>query len=105
MHVAPAFEQEFLPLRAKLLEIGAALDRLESVDDAVLPAAVLAGLWTVTEALGFAPQVEVCVRCGTDLGASDVGRFDLAAGGVRCPECAQGAAGPRIGPQARAQLR
>lgn len=29
MHVAPAFEQEFLPLRAKLLEIGAALDRLE----------------------------------------------------------------------------
>jgi len=83
----------------------AALDRLESVDDAVLPAAVLAGLWTVTEALGFAPQVEACVRCGTDLGASDVGRFDLAAGGVRCPECAQGAAGPRIGPQARAQLR
>ena len=30
MQSAPVIEQEFLPLRAKLLEIGAALDRLES---------------------------------------------------------------------------
>ena len=29
MNVAPALEQEFLPLRAKLLEIASALDRLE----------------------------------------------------------------------------
>jgi hypothetical protein len=29
MQPAPALEQEFLPLRAKLLEIGAALDRLD----------------------------------------------------------------------------
>lgn len=29
MQSAPVIEQEFLPLRAKLLEIGAALDRLE----------------------------------------------------------------------------
>jgi hypothetical protein len=29
MHVSPVIEQEFLPLRAKLLEIGAALDRLD----------------------------------------------------------------------------
>jgi len=82
----------------------AALDRLESVDEALLPSAVLAGLWTVTEALGFAPQLEACVRCGASLGEEDVGRFDLAAGGVRCPDCAQGAAGPRIGPVARSQL-
>ena len=82
----------------------AALDQLEQVDRADLPAAVLAGLWTVTEALGFAPQVEACVRCGSALGETDVGRFDLAAGGVRCPACAEGAAGPRIGPVARGQV-
>lgn len=29
MQTAPTIEQEFLPLRAKLLEIAAALDRLE----------------------------------------------------------------------------
>ena len=29
MKVAPTIEQEFLPLRAKLLEIAAALDRLD----------------------------------------------------------------------------
>ena len=29
MNAAPTIEQEFLPLRAKLLEIAAALDRLE----------------------------------------------------------------------------
>lgn len=81
-----------------------ALDRLEGVEEAAVPAAVLAGLWTVTESLGFAPQVEACVRCGRTLQADDMGRFDLSAGGVRCPTCAEGAAGPRIGPRARAQL-
>lgn len=32
MKAAPPFEQEFLPLRAKLLEIAAALDRLDRAD-------------------------------------------------------------------------
>jgi recombinational DNA repair protein (RecF pathway) len=81
-----------------------ALDHLDSVPEGELPAAVLAGLWTVTEALGFAPQMDPCVRCGAALDSTDVGRFDLAAGGVRCPRCAEGAAGPRIGPVARGQL-
>lgn len=82
----------------------AALDRLDDVDASDLPGAVLTGLWTVTEELGFAPQVDTCVRCGAVLGEDDMGRFDLAAGGVRCPSCAEGAAGPRIGPIARGQL-
>ena len=82
----------------------AALDRLETVDAGALPAAVLAGLWTVTQELGFAPQVGACVRCGAGLEDDEVGRFDLAAGGVRCASCAEGAAGPRIGPVARGQL-
>jgi DNA repair protein RecO (recombination protein O) len=82
----------------------AALDRLEDVEDALVPAAVLGGLWTVTGALGFAPQLESCVRCGVILSEIDIGRFDMASGGVRCPACAVGTAGPRVGPRARRQL-
>lgn len=33
MQAVPPFEQEFLPLRAKILEIAAALDRLDRVGD------------------------------------------------------------------------
>ena len=95
-------EQESHEALYRTLE--AALDRLERVVVTDLPAAVLAGLWTVTEALGFAPQVDACVRCGSALRDADVGRFDLAAGGVRCPSCAEAAAGPRIGPVARSQV-
>jgi DNA repair protein RecO (recombination protein O) len=81
-----------------------ALDRLDTVGEENLPASVLAGLWTVIDALGFGPQIDLCVRCGSQLGDEDVARFDLGAGGVRCPSCAEGAAGPRIGPVARAQV-
>jgi recombinational DNA repair protein (RecF pathway) len=69
-----------------------------------LPAVVLGGLWTLIDALGFAPQVESCVRCGRTLGADEVGRFDVVSGGVRCQACADGVNGPRMGPIARAQL-
>jgi DNA repair protein RecO (recombination protein O) len=80
------------------------LDQLECADAADLSGTVLAGLWTIIEAFGFAPQIEGCIRCGEVLEEADVGRFDLAAGGVRCPNCSEGAAGPRVGPGARAQL-
>lgn len=95
-------EQE--PHAALFQALENALDRLDEVDALELPGTVLTGLWTVTEELGFAPQIDACVRCGVALGDADIGRFDLAAGGVRCPSCAEGAAGPRIGPIARTQL-
>ncbi len=82
-----------------------ALDRLDTVAEERLPAAALGGLWLVTESLGFAPQLEACVRCGAALEEDEVGRFDFSAGGMRCPRCAEGAAGPRVGPIARAQVR
>ena len=81
-----------------------ALDAIESAEGAHVPSVVLSSLWTLVEALGFAPQVEACVRCGSALAPTDVGRFDVVAGGVRCPACAEAVAGPRIGPVARAQL-
>ncbi|HET9947610.1 MAG TPA: DNA repair protein RecO [Longimicrobiales bacterium] len=82
----------------------AALDRLEDAEPAAVPAAVLAGLWAVVGALGFTPQVEACVRCGRALGPDEMGRFDLAAGGIRCTGCGEEGAGPRMGPIARGQL-
>jgi len=82
-----------------------ALDELESVESGERAGAILAALWTITEAFGFAPQIDGCIRCGQILEDEDFGRFDLGAGGVRCPACSEGAAGPRVGPGARAQLR
>ena len=96
-------EQETHPGLFEALET--TLDQLESADTADLSGTVLAGLWTLTEAFGFGPQIDACVRCGEVLEDTDHGRFDLAAGGVRCPDCSEGAAGPRVGPGARAQLR
>ncbi|MGD2046918.1 MAG: DNA repair protein RecO [Gemmatimonadota bacterium] len=82
-----------------------ALDEIESVSEPGRAGAILCGLWTLTEEFGFAPQMDGCVRCGEVLGEEDFGRFDFAAGGIRCPACSEGAAGPKMGPGARAQLR
>jgi DNA repair protein RecO (recombination protein O) len=83
----------------------ATLDQLESAKASDRAGAVLAGLWAITEAFGFAPQIDACIKCGQYLEDADFGRFDLVAGGVRCPACSEGAAGPRVGPGARGQLR
>jgi len=81
-----------------------ALDEIDAAHAAQVAGAVLAGLWSLVVALGFAPQVECCVRCGEPLAGGEVGRFDVAAGGVRCPRCAETSTGPRMGPVARGQL-
>ncbi|NIQ54468.1 MAG: hypothetical protein GWN71_14180, partial [Gammaproteobacteria bacterium] len=71
-----------------------AMDALAEAPPGRLPGTVLASLWTITEAFGFAPQLDPCVRCDTPLGADEVGRFDFAAGGVRCASCGHDTAGP-----------
>lgn len=95
-------EQERHPGLFEALE--GALDALVVAPREELPATALAGLWRIVEAFGFAPQLDPCVRCGRPLAEDEVGRFDLAAGGVRCADCGREGAGPRIGPIARAQL-
>ena len=95
-------EQEPQPGVFEALE--GALDLLESVDADALPGSVLAALWSIIEAFGVAPQLDSCVRCAEPLGPDEIGRFDFAAGGMRCAECAEAAAGPRLGPGAREQL-
>jgi DNA repair protein RecO len=82
-----------------------ALDDLEELSDHRVVTASLAGAWTVVEALGFAPELDACTRCGRPLSGDEVGRFDLAAGGVVCEDCGQDGNGPRVGPIAREQLR
>ena len=95
-------DQERNPDLLHALEGG--LDTLESVEAARVPAAALSAVWCITEAFGFAPQLDPCVRCGSALADDEVGRFDFASGGVRCTGCAEDAVGPRIGPIARAQM-
>ena len=95
-------EQEPQPGVFEALE--RALDLLEEVPSEELPGTVLAALWSIIESFGFAPQLDACVRCEEPLKEEEVGRFDFAAGGMRCAACAAAAAGPRLGPGARAQL-
>jgi DNA repair protein RecO (recombination protein O) len=100
--VACHTEQEPHPEVFMALESG--LDALDGAPPDGVPTACLSGLWRVVAAFGFTPEIDGCVRCGTQLGPDDVGRFDLAAGGVLCPACGAGSNGPRVGPGARAQL-
>ena len=80
---------------------------LDAMDEAAQPSvngSALAGAWRIVDVLGFAPQLDPCVSCGAPLAREEVGRFDFGAGGVRCGRCAEGGAGPRIGPIARSHL-
>lgn len=81
------------------------LRRIEASERPNLAATILSEAWQVVAALGYGPDPEACVACGDILEAEAVGRFDASAGGVRCPSCAAGYEGPRIGPGARRQLR
>ena len=80
------------------------LDALSSAARPELPGTALAALWTTIEAFGFAPQLDPCIQCANPIAEGEIGRFDFAAGGMRCAACAEGAAGPRVGPIARGQL-
>lgn len=82
-----------------------ALDRMDGAVAETTPGAILTGLWAIIDTFGFGPELDACVRCGQEIGADVPGRFDLAAGGMRCDRCSQDAAGPRVGPIARGQLR
>ena len=81
-----------------------ALRRIEAEPREGIIGAVLAEGWMLVTALGYEPQIELCVDCGREPDASEVLRFDFSAGGVRCSECASDHSGPRVGPGARRQL-
>ena len=85
--------------------LSAGLDRLEAAAPASVHGEVLSLGWQLVGFLGFAPELSVCTACGEVLEEGDMGRFDLAAGGVRGPGCPAPRGSRRIGPVARAQLR
>lgn len=85
--------------------LSAGLDRLEAVPSADVHGEVLALGWRMVRVLGFGPELSACTACGEVLGEGEMGRFDLAAGGVRGPGCRAPKGSRRIGPVARAQLR
>ncbi|MFC1575495.1 DNA repair protein RecO [Gemmatimonadota bacterium] len=85
--------------------LSAGLDEMDAgAEDSLLPR-LLTQLWGLVRELGYGPVLEECVECGKPLAQDDMGRFDFAAGGLRCPACLTGLQGPRLGPRARAQLR
>jgi DNA repair protein RecO (recombination protein O) len=92
------------PHPALFSTLEAVLDALESAEEDALSVAALSGGWRLVDALGFAPQLGPCVLCGASITPEEVGRFDFAAGGVRCGRCSEGASGPRVGPIARSQM-
>jgi DNA repair protein RecO len=80
------------------------LDALEGVDGDLFLRTLLMEMWALIGELGYTPSVLHCVGCGEVLGAEEMGRFDFAEGGIRCPRCQSGDHGPRLGPVARIQL-
>jgi len=81
------------------------LDRLDAAPEEALPGVVLSRGWGVVGVLGYEPVLDACVEGGEPFGDDEIGRFDFAAGGLRCASCATGLSGPRVGPRARDQLR
>jgi len=81
-----------------------ALDRMETTPGDRVAAEVVAWGWVLVTMLGYAPELQVCVSCGTPLEPGAMAWFDHTAGGVRCVECRGGVELPRMGPGARGEL-
>lgn len=85
-------------------KLSAGLDRMADIEAPDFLPVLLIELWGLVGELGYAPEVSGCVLCGRELLERELGRFDFAAGGIRCPDCLEGGQGPRLGPKARGQL-
>ena len=95
--------QERLPELYDALSTG--LDRLEGSAPGRVAGEVLALCWRMVAILGFGPELSSCTACGRVIDKEEMGRFDLAEGGLIGPECRAPAGSRRIGPVARGQLR
>jgi len=110
--LAHALEEEGPELYARIRD---ALARMATLPVPELPGWILASCWGTLGLLGFPPELDGCVRCGTSLAdqadpaAGGEGErfpaFDAVAGGVRCAPCAVGSGLPRLGPVARGHLK
>jgi DNA repair protein RecO (recombination protein O) len=84
-------------------QMEAGLDAIEAVPEEQLGTAVLCRAWGIVTTLGYQPHLDNCVACGRAFEEKEIGRFDLARGGVACHDCSR--EGPRLGPIAREEMR
>jgi len=82
-----------------------ALPELAENSDTIVAGEVLALCWRMVAILGFGPELSSCTGCGRMIDKQEMGRFNLAEGGLIGPECRAPAGSRRIGPVARGQLR
>jgi len=79
------------------------LDRIESSAVEEVEGHAVTAAWSLVGALGFAPDLDRCLRCGREPGPDEATRFDSTGGGILCDACAAGA-GIQLPPHARAAL-
>jgi DNA repair protein RecO (recombination protein O) len=80
------------------------LDRLLDAESDQVEVTVLAATWHLISVLGFAPELDACIVCGSGIDGDTAASFDYSAGGLRCDACAAGLPGRRIPPRARTAL-
>jgi recombinational DNA repair protein (RecF pathway) len=81
-----------------------ALGLLESAPAPELEPLGFRVLWQLVGALGFAPELQVCVRDGSPLPAEGGLAFSTREGGALCPACAAGHGAARLPADARIDL-
>jgi recombinational DNA repair protein (RecF pathway) len=81
-----------------------ALSELEVIPPAELEALGFRVLWRLVSALGFAPELDACVRDGSLLPAEGGLAFSTREGGALCPACAKGHGATQLPADARADL-
>lgn len=84
LRLAPAERDEHL---YQVLTVG--LDALLAADAGEAPGTVLAAIWQVVDALGFAPDASTCARCGRGLDGEPA-TFELREGALLCGRCLPG---------------
>lgn len=84
--------------------VSSGLDRLAAALEGDVEATVLALTWHTVALLGFGPELDACIACGSTVDPDRDAAFDYAAGGLRCDRCAGGLPGRRIPARARAAI-
>jgi DNA repair protein RecO (recombination protein O) len=80
------------------------LDALASAPAGQADAVAVRWLWLVVGVLGFAPQLDACVRDSNALAESGPIAFSIAEGGVLCPSCGGPQPPTKLPPQAYRDL-
>ncbi|HEV8401250.1 MAG TPA: DNA repair protein RecO [Gemmatimonadales bacterium] len=94
------------PLPAAYDAFTSALDALATADPREADAAAARWIWLLVGVLGFAPELDACVRDGTPVAGNGGGgvAFSTAEGGVLCSKCAGPQPPTRLPPDAYRDL-